>query len=214
MKSNYKKKYFLFQEEIGKHAAEIFSTFYNSKIKYDSTVVDFGCGGGFLLEKINCKNKIGIEINPFLIKRLEGKFKIYQSLNHIRDDSIDIFILHSVLGHLKNPFKTISKIRSKLKENGIIIIYVISDKYNYKLKDDINKIYYSFSERNLTNIFSTLGFQLEYVKFYKHHWPPKYKFFYNFFGSKIFNLISFIYGSIFKVNRHSHFIFKKKLQKT
>ena len=37
----------------------------------DKKVLDFGCGGGYLLDKINCKKKFGVEINNIAIKEAE-----------------------------------------------------------------------------------------------------------------------------------------------
>lgn len=33
-------------------------------ISMDAVVIDFGCGGGFLLDRLKCREKIGIEPNP------------------------------------------------------------------------------------------------------------------------------------------------------
>ena len=52
---------------IGKNSA-VFGGIANSfkfkkNVKPEYTVIDFGCGGGFLLKNLNCKKKFGIEIN-------------------------------------------------------------------------------------------------------------------------------------------------------
>lgn len=36
---------------------------YTGYISKEDVVFDFGCGGGFLLKNIECKKKIGVEIN-------------------------------------------------------------------------------------------------------------------------------------------------------
>ena len=36
-------------------------------IQQDDVMLDFGCGGGYLLKFLDCKKKVGIEINPTAI---------------------------------------------------------------------------------------------------------------------------------------------------
>jgi hypothetical protein len=38
--------------------------FYAPYIRKTDAVVDFGCGGGFLLDALDCGDKMGVEINP------------------------------------------------------------------------------------------------------------------------------------------------------
>ena len=47
---------------------------------------------------------------------------------------------------------------------------------------------------NLGNILYASGFEVIYVDRYIFRWLPKYKFFYKFFGEKIFNFLCFFYG--------------------
>ena len=60
----YDKEYFdLYQKEIGEFGgmANLFK--FKKYINDNDTVLDFGCGGGFVLKNLNCKEKIGIDLN-------------------------------------------------------------------------------------------------------------------------------------------------------
>ena len=52
----YNKEYFEYQKLIGSKNKNIAHRF-NRFINPNSVVLDFGCGGGYLLDNFNCKNK-------------------------------------------------------------------------------------------------------------------------------------------------------------
>lgn len=63
--SHYDEKYFEWQRKVGKFGgiANLFK--FEEYIESDSDILDFGCGGGFLLSNIQTSGKkIGVEINP------------------------------------------------------------------------------------------------------------------------------------------------------
>lgn len=210
MKNIYNKKYFEFQKSIGQFVGIMFCDFYNKHINENMKVVDFGCGGGYLLEKIKCKHKIGVEINKTIHNDIKAKgITPYESLSSIRDDDIDVFIMHSVIGHLKDPLQVISQMSKKLNEKGMVIVYLAHDNHDFDLKNDINNIYFSFSKRNIRNLFSSNNFQLVYYKHYKSSWPPYYQKLYKYFGKRIFKFLSLCFGLLFNKVKYSHYIFKK-----
>jgi SAM-dependent methyltransferase len=56
--------YFNWQSSIGAFGGWANKTKFLKYISEGHTVLDFGCGGGFLLKQLNCKNRIGVEVNP------------------------------------------------------------------------------------------------------------------------------------------------------
>ena len=60
--NTYNKEYFIYQKLIGSKNRNLVNRF-NKFISPNSVVLDFGCGGGYLLDCLNCKYKIGIDIN-------------------------------------------------------------------------------------------------------------------------------------------------------
>ena len=59
---------------------------FNKYINQQFEILDFGCGSGELLELIQCKYKIGVEINKFSQNKLKTKKIIFVSkLNDIKE---------------------------------------------------------------------------------------------------------------------------------
>lgn len=121
MSKHYNKNYFDWQKRVGEFGGKANLFKFQNYIKPNDTVLDFGCGGGYLLEKVNCKKKIGVEINKVAIKQAQEKFTVYSNLNKVQNNSIDVIISNHVLEHLENPLKTLKELRKKLRKGGIIV---------------------------------------------------------------------------------------------
>ena len=162
-------------------------------------VLDFGCGGGFLLNNLVCKKKTGIEVNDIARNYCINKFGIecFMSLDEIENNSIDVIISNHCLEHCSNPDNILSGLFKKLKTGGKIIICVPLDsrKLRYK-KNDINFHLYSFSPMNLGNLLINNGFEVLLSKTLYHKWPPKVYLLSRIIGTKALHSISYLYGRV------------------
>ena len=76
-KNYYGNEYFNnYQREIGEFGGKANIFKFKKYISRNHSVLDFGCGGGFLLNNLDCKDKIGIEINPIARDYCKSNFGI------------------------------------------------------------------------------------------------------------------------------------------
>jgi len=194
----YNKEYFNWQKNIGEFGgiANVFK--FEKYINNSDNVIDFGCGGGFLLKNIKCKDKIGIEINSSARKiATKNGIKTVSNIKEIKNGWADVIISNHVLEHIDNPIQELELLNKKINANGKVIFVVPFEiKGKYK-KSDINKHLYTWSPQNLANLFERAGYNVLDSKIIKNQWPPCYIFLYKIFGIKIFTLISYIYGLLF-----------------
>jgi cyclopropane fatty-acyl-phospholipid synthase-like methyltransferase len=61
--NHYKKKYFNWQSKVGKFGAIANQIKFIDYIKDGQKVLDFGCGGGYMLSTFTYIKKYGVEIN-------------------------------------------------------------------------------------------------------------------------------------------------------
>tara|TARA_B100000767_G_C19616303_1_gene472063 strand:+ start:254 stop:913 length:660 start_codon:yes stop_codon:yes gene_type:complete len=195
---HYDSDYFDWQQDIGKFGGWANLSKFSDYIKKDDIVLDFGCGGGFLLKNINCKKHIGVEINPtaFEIAKKNG-IEIYNCVEDIPDEYVDVIISNNALEHTLRPLDELKALKSKLKVEGKIIFVVPCEsiKYSYK-PNDINHHLYSWSPMCLGNMFTEAGFSLIESKAYIHKWPPKSLFIAKIGGRILFDLSCRIYARI------------------
>lgn len=94
------------------------------------SLLEIGCGEGRLLNELKKYYEIsGIDISKFAISKAsrlidKNKLKVMDIENGNLKDTYHIIIAFDVLEHLKNPRKTIMKIKKALKKDGIFIFSV------------------------------------------------------------------------------------------
>ena len=96
------------------------------KRQKEISLLDFGCGLGLTLEAANKIgwNAFGIEMNDFCLKFCRKRNqKVFSDLTKINENTkFDIITLFDVIEHVSNPTDLLKKLKTKLKENGFLII--------------------------------------------------------------------------------------------
>jgi len=194
---HYDNTYFNWQKHLGAFGgkAELFK--FKDMVNSGDRVIDFGCGGGFLLANILCKEKIGIEINPAARNEAEMHgIKTIEKADSIADNWADVIISNHALEHVENPVQELKQLFTKLKPGGKIIFVVPYEKKNPYRPKDVNYHLFTWSEMNLGNLFSHVGFKVLEVKEIKHRWPPKYVQLRSILGQNGFDIACRIYGTL------------------
>lgn len=128
MEAYYDESYFNFQKEQGEFAAKAMFHFFQPYIKERDAVLDFGCGGGFLLNELKAKLKVGIEINETARKYAAKEFKLktVSSISDIEDNWADVIISSHALEHTTSPLNILIDLKPKLKKGGLIVFFSAS----------------------------------------------------------------------------------------
>lgn len=192
------KDYFDWQRKIGEFGGKANLFKFEKFIKPTDRVIDYGCGGAFLLQNINCKEKLGLEINAEARKQAaENGIKTVGTFDEIPDEWADTIISNNALEHTLRPFDEILNLKKKLKKHGKIIFVIPHDiRWDYN-PNDINKHIFTWSPMCAGNMFNAAGFKVEKVITIKHFWPPFYFRIQKFVGWKLFHLICKIYSRLF-----------------
>ena len=197
----YDSDYFDWQKNIGAFGGWANAYKFKNSIKKTDTVVDFGCGGGWLLKNLECEKRIGIEPNPSAAENIK-KFGIrhfttpIQALNELGENCVDVIVSNNALEHTLNPLQEIKNLKSLLKTGGTIHFVVPCDSIDYEYNaKDINYHLFSWSPQNLGNLFTEAGYSVEYVRPYINKWPPFYSKIAKL-GWPIFNIACRVYGRI------------------
>lgn len=173
---HYNEEYFSWQKNVGAFGGIANKFKFEEYIDSDHTVVDFGCGGGFLLHNLECKEKIGIEINPRArANAQEQGLKVFENLSGLEDNSVDRIISNHALEHVENPLSIIRQVYKKLKPDAKAIFVVphqdCREAFNPK---DRNKHLYTWNQMTLGNLFLAAGFEIEKSEAIQHQWPADY----------------------------------------
>lgn len=193
--SHYDAKYFAWYKRIGEFGGQANVSKFQNHITDSDNVVDYGCGGGYILSNLRCCNKIGIEVNPTAIQEMATKgITCFTSCDYLQDEWADVIISNSVLEHTLHPLDEIKKLNMKLKSNGRMVFSVPCESPDWKfVAGDINQHLYSWSPQSLGNLFRVAGFDVVSVDAIKSMWPPFSPYLFAVLGNKGFELISTIY---------------------
>ena len=191
----FKKKYF-----------KLFFSKIKSFLNNNNTVLEIGSYYGVLgnIIKPYVKSYTGLELSGHASKYAKNKFNlniVNESLNSFLEKEIlyDVIIMSDVIEHLDNPFKTLSLIEKRLKQNGILIFSTFNMdsiiprimRGNYHWIMPMHKFYFSnstlkyFLKVNNMDLFKiksdTRLISVEYLLFKLSVLAPKLRFIFNFF---------------------------------
>lgn len=208
----YDDKYFAWQVSVGEFGGWADQKKFLEFISPESIVLDFGCGGGFLLKEIVCGKKLGVEVNPYASELAKkNNIEVFEKLGNIKDNYVDVIISNHALEHCLNPLEQLTEMHKKLKASGIIVLVVPCESIACKFKQgDINQHLYSWSPMCIGNLLTEAGFCIIESKAYFHKWPPKHRMLRKIAGVRIFNFLCQIYGSISRSKSQVRVIAKKE----
>jgi SAM-dependent methyltransferase len=97
---HYDDEYFDWQSSIGEFGGLANQTKIVEFIGGNSDVLDFGCGGGFLLDGLYCRKKVGVEVNKSAAETAKSKgIEVFHGVAEVPDDYVDVIISNNALEH-------------------------------------------------------------------------------------------------------------------
>jgi SAM-dependent methyltransferase len=195
---HYDDRYFRWQASIGEFGGWANQTKYLKYISANSNVLDFGCGGGFLLKNLNCSKKVGIEVNPSAAEvAKKNGVEVFARVEDVPNEYVDVIISNNALEHTLQPLEELKSLYKKLQRGGKIIFVVPCESISYAYKPkDINHHLFTWSPMCIGNLFEEAGFSVLESKPYMHKWPPKYRIIARLGGRSLFELACRIYARL------------------
>jgi SAM-dependent methyltransferase len=174
-------RYFSYQQQSGALGGELNRGKFQSFISPGDIVLDVGCGGGFLLNALTCKRRIGVEVNPFAANVAQSAgIECHPELRLVCNEIADVAISHHALEHMLSPLDGLKEIRGKLKPGAPFVLVVPLDDWRtqrtYKATD-VNHHLFAWTAQNLGNLLSEAGFEVsaDKITIHKCAWPPHYE---------------------------------------
>jgi len=192
-------EYFKWQSGAGHFGARINAHKFEHLVKPSYTVIDFGCGGGFLLAKLDCKRRIGVEINPAARRHAETLgVESFASAEEVSDGIADLIISDHALEHVPFPIGALTTLRQKLKPNGALSICVPIDNWRRDRRydpADQNHHLHTWTPQLLGNTLFEAGFEVQSVYARIFAWPGRWTVAcYGRLPFPVFRAICFTYG--------------------
>lgn len=189
---HYDANYFNRQIEIAEVDSCIDKLFFEKYIGTNDIVAEFGCGGGLLLGKLNCKKKVGIEINARAREYAEHNgVETVHDLDELPNSTFDIIITTHALEHCLNPYQIVCKINDKLKIGGRFVCVVpyepLSNEY---MINDVNQHLFIWNQRTLGNLLRAANLYIRETGVKSVAWPDNWKNLYEQYGKEMFETLT------------------------
>ncbi|MFN0181703.1 MAG: class I SAM-dependent methyltransferase [Gemmatimonadales bacterium] len=172
-------RYFGWQGEPGILQGHWNRHLWESYVRRSDDVLDFGCGGGFLLHVLDARTKTGVEINPHAAQSARGLgITTYGTLAEV-PGVFDRVITSHVLEHIPHPRQAVLELRSKLRdeESRLVILLPLDDWRNRANRDfraaDRNMHLQAWTPQTLGNLLTSAGLTVLEVRILREAWPPR-----------------------------------------
>jgi SAM-dependent methyltransferase len=200
--AHYDADYFAWQREMGRLGGWANVDKFRGTVRPEARVLDFGCGGGFLLANLNCANRIGIEPNPAAREAAAANgvtvfASSSEALTALGAEAVDVVISDNALEHALEPWRELTALRPLLRRGGRIHFVVPCENIGWRYRaDDFNQHLYSWSPQSAGNLLKMAGYEVETARPYIHKWPPRIAPQLARLGRPVFNLASRLWGRI------------------
>jgi SAM-dependent methyltransferase len=191
------KAYFDWQGGAGDFFAKIVAHKFRPYVSPADCVLDFGCGGGFLLNTFDCRRRVGVEVNPFAREHANGLgVECHHNLDEVQPDTADVIISHHALEHVLDPIGTLRALRTRLKPGKHLVLVVPID--NFRLQkvydpEDRNHHLFTWTSQLLGNCLFEAGYEIVDIKYRVHMWPRRWTMaLYNRLPLKLFDLVCYL----------------------
>ena len=176
--------------------------YFRKHVGPEDTVLDFGCNDGMYLRWLNCRHRIGVEVNPAARAECERqsaltniRVELHDDISDIPDSSVDVVISNHCLEHTLTPFEILRHLHRVLRPGGKLVVVLPYDDWRsaihrrWKPQDPDNHLF-TWSPLNIGNLMTEAGFEVERAVHTQYAFSPKLKPLHDRLGDRAFRLAS------------------------
>jgi SAM-dependent methyltransferase len=171
--------YWAYQRQIGIVGGALSRWKYLPHVNEDDVVLDFGCGGGYLLAGLPGRMKLGVEPNPYA--RAEASRQgiyTYPSAAEVESYCVDVVISDHTFEHTLSPLDELRELWRALRPGGRLVVCVPAVDWRAKRQRDLRREdpsheFFTWTPRLYHNLLSEAGFQPQRVELLTHAWHPR-----------------------------------------
>jgi 2-polyprenyl-3-methyl-5-hydroxy-6-metoxy-1,4-benzoquinol methylase len=157
--------------------AELGARLFQPHIDPSHAVVDFGCGTGGLMSKLEAASKLGVEVNDASRERAEGAgHRVVGSPEEVAPESADVVVSNHVLEHTLQPYVELRAIRAMLRPGGTLLLCVPIDDWRVQRRPvpaDADNHLYAWTPRLLRNLLAEAGFAVQSIRIVTYGFPGR-----------------------------------------
>lgn len=185
-------EYFRYQRAIGVLGARLDRPKFVRHVTDADVVLDFGCGGGYLLAALPAARRIGVEPNhaAHATARALG-VEVVPSLDEVEEASINVVISNHALEHSRRPFDNLMAIRRVLRPGGKLVLWLPLDDWRSgrNIGSDQNHHLYTWTPRLLAALLREAEFEVSECNVVAHAWSLRFAALHGRLPDRLFDLL-------------------------
>lgn len=167
--------YSQWQLRVSRNTGAISARKFQGHISSTDRILDFGCGGGEILDRLVSGSKVGVEPNPHSREAARSRnIATVPVLAEIETGCIDVAISNHALEHCKRPLDELTEIYRALRPGGKLVLIVPIDDWRTQKRytaADGNHHLYTWNPLLLGNLLTEAGFDIENITILSRAWP-------------------------------------------
>jgi SAM-dependent methyltransferase len=171
-------RYFGYQERMGRAGASLNRWKFLEHVDSGRVVLDFGCGGGWLLAGLPAARRLGVEPNAAAaaIAREQG-IEVYPAAAAVPDAVAEVVISNHALEHAASPFAELRELHRALRPGGRLVLWIPLDDWRVQRRPAANPDHhlYAWTPLLLANLLEAAGFGVDECRVVAHAWPPRFE---------------------------------------
>jgi SAM-dependent methyltransferase len=197
---HYNAAYFAWQQSVGETGAALEKWKFSPFLSPSDSVLEFGCGGAYLLCALTCRERWGIDINPAARLEAQKSVNAVRTVNDLPEEMrFDKIISNHALEHVETPITELRALRERLSPQGRLIFVVPSETWRmHKHFDPLNKNQHlhTWTPLLLGNLLVRAGFRVERTELLCNRWPPRATFLMRILPLPIVHLIARTFAAV------------------
>ncbi len=172
-------------------------------VRPSDDVLEFGCGGGFLLHVLEARSKFGVEVNPRAAQSAhEFGIPTYATIAEV-PGTFDRIISSHVLEHVPHPRQALIELRNKLRDEDsrLVILLPLDDWRNRANRrytsTDQNMHLQAWTPQTLGNLLASAGMEVLDVHVVREAWPRGSNLFWSV-SPRLFRMASVVWAMVTK----------------
>lgn len=137
-------------------------------IRPEHTVLEYGVGAGWNLLGLQCRRRVGIDVQCFLAPGWESRGIEFfpTTASSMPGGDFDVILCHHALEHVESPAATLTELLRLAKPGGRLLLavpYESERRYRRHDPNEPNHHLYSWNVQSLGNLVTLCGWTLESV---------------------------------------------------
>jgi SAM-dependent methyltransferase len=175
-------RYYAWQHKGAELGAELERPKFSPHVGPRDTVVDFGCGGGYVLAGLDVGERLGIEVNDVARAAANARgVRAVASAGDLAEGCADVVISNHALEHTLAPLDELRALCRLLKPRGRLVLWLPLDDWRRQRRPDPadeNHHLYTWTPLLLANLLAEAGFEVREVEVVTSAWPQQHELLY------------------------------------